>query len=51
MEVDLQGELICALKEIKKLGKKNLPVNEKLQEYEEEDPNSKEKVSHIIEDS
>jgi hypothetical protein len=42
-EVDLEEELICALREIKNLRKKNLKQKEQLQKYEEEDDDSKTK--------
>jgi hypothetical protein len=50
-EVDLKEELMCALSEIKKLRKKNLKQTEKLQKYEEQDHDSKSKMSQRLEES
>jgi hypothetical protein len=50
VEVDLEEELICALREIKKLKKKNLKQKEQLQKYEEEDCDAKEKMSQSLEE-
>jgi predicted RNase H-like nuclease (RuvC/YqgF family) len=50
-EVDLEEELMCALREIKKLRKNNLKQKEKLQKYEEEDRDSKAKMSQSLEES
>lgn len=50
-EVDLEGELINDLKELRKLRNKNQPLKEKMQEYEEEDRNPKEKISNNIKNS
>jgi hypothetical protein len=49
-EVDLEEELMCALSEIKKLRKMNLKQKEKLQKYEEEDRDSKSKMSQSLEE-
>jgi hypothetical protein len=49
-EVDLEEELICSLSEIKKLRKKNLKQKEQLQKYEEEDHDSKSKMSQNLEE-
>jgi predicted RNase H-like nuclease (RuvC/YqgF family) len=49
-EVDLEEELMCALREIKKLRKKNLKQKEQLQKYEEEDRDSKSKMSQSLEE-
>jgi hypothetical protein len=50
VEVDLEEELICALSKIKKLKKNNLKQNKKLQKYEEEDHDAKEKMSQSLEE-
>jgi hypothetical protein len=50
VEVDLEEELICSLREIKKLKKNNLKQKEQLQKYEEEDCDAKEKMSQILEE-
>jgi hypothetical protein len=50
-EVDLEEELMCALREIKKLRKNNLKQKEQLQKYEEEDHDSKAKMSQSLEES
>jgi hypothetical protein len=47
--VDFEEELICALREIKKPKKTNLKQKEQLQKYEEEDRDSKAKVSQSLE--
>ena len=44
-KVDIEEEVICALSEIKKFKKKNLKQKEQLQKYEEEDRDSKAKIS------
>jgi hypothetical protein len=49
-EVDIEEELMCALREIKKLRKNNLKQKEQLQKYEEEDHDSKAKMSQILEE-
>ena len=49
-EVDLEEELMCALREIKKLRKKNLKQKEQLQNYEEKDHDSKAKMSQSLEE-
>jgi hypothetical protein len=49
-EVDIEEELICSLSEIKKLMKNNLKQKEQLQKYEEEDHDSKAKMSKILEE-
>jgi hypothetical protein len=49
--VDLEGELMCALSGRKKIGKMNSKQKEKLQKYEEEDRDSKEKMSQILEET
>jgi hypothetical protein len=41
VELDLEEELICSLREIKKLRKMNLKQKKHLQKYEEEDHDSK----------
>jgi hypothetical protein len=50
-EVDIEEEIMCALREIKKLRKNNLKQKEKLQKYEEEDSDSKDKMSQSLEES
>jgi len=49
-EVDLAKELICSLSKIKKLKKMNLKKNEQLQKYEEEERDSKAKMSQSLEE-
>jgi hypothetical protein len=48
-EVDLEEEIMCGLSEIKKQRKNNLKQKEKLHKYEEEDHDSKSKMSQILE--
>jgi hypothetical protein len=48
-EVDFEEELMYDLRKINNLRKKNLKQKEKLQIYEEEDRDSKEKMSESIE--
>jgi hypothetical protein len=48
-EVDIEEEIMCSLTEIKKLRKNNLKQKEQLQKYEEEDCDSKAKISQILE--
>jgi hypothetical protein len=50
-EVDLEEELMCALSEIKNLRKNNLKQKEQLQKYEEEDCDSKSKMSQSLEET
>jgi hypothetical protein len=49
-EVDLEEELIYALSEIRKLKKKKLKQKEQLHKYQEEDRDSKAKMSQILEE-
>jgi hypothetical protein len=49
--VDLEEELMCVLSEIKKPRKKNLKQKEQLHKYEEEDRDSKSKMSQSLEES
>jgi hypothetical protein len=50
-EVGIEEEIMCALRKIKKFGKKNLKQKEKLQKYEEEDHDSKSKMSQSLEET
>ena len=49
-EVDLEEELMCSLREIRKLRKMNLKQKEQLHKYEEEDRDSKSKMSKSLEE-
>ena len=48
-EVDMEEEIKCALSKISKIGKKNLKQKEHLQKYEEEDHDSRAKMSQSLE--
>jgi hypothetical protein len=50
VEVELEEELICALREINNLKKKNLKQKEQLQKYEEDDCDEKTKMSQSLEE-
>jgi len=47
--VDLEEQLMCSLREIKKLRKNNLKQKEQLWKFEEEDRDSKYKMSRSFE--
>ena len=49
--MDLKEEIICSLSDIKRLKKKNLKQKEKLHKYEEEDHDSKAKISQSLEET
>jgi hypothetical protein len=49
-EVGLQEELICTLDKIKKLKKNNLKQKDQLQKYEEDEHDSKAKMSQSLEE-
>jgi hypothetical protein len=46
--VDIEEELMCVLSETKKMNKNNLKQKEQLQKYEEEDCDSKSKMSQSL---
>lgn len=49
--MDLEEELICCLREIKKIKKKYLKQKKQFLKYEEEDQDSKMKISQSLEET